>query len=96
MGKKHNTCRVWMSRQEAADYLGVSWATMDYYVKRGFVEVCELPPVAGRKPIIRISKASLDKLLKQRKNNADKPLILDGKIDKIDCMGNRAPGGAHV
>lgn len=52
--------KEWLTIQEAADYLGVSYAKLSTLVKEGVYPVSKVP---GYKNLTRISKRRLDEML---------------------------------
>lgn len=52
--------KEWLSIQEAADYLGVSYAKLSTLVKEGVYPVSKVP---GYKNLVRISRRRLDEML---------------------------------
>jgi excisionase family DNA binding protein len=60
-------CKEWLTLEEAADYLGVSYTRMVQKVNEGVYPVAIVP---GFKNTQRISRTTLDEMLRQ----AEKPI----------------------
>jgi excisionase family DNA binding protein len=57
-----NTAHDYLTRQQAADQLQVTPATVDSYIKKGLLKATKVGSKAKRSPV-RISATSVEKLL---------------------------------
>jgi excisionase family DNA binding protein len=55
----------WLSRAEAAEYLGVSLASLDYLIARGELPAYKMPTRTGnnRRQAIKIDRGDIDAML---------------------------------
>jgi len=55
--------RPYLTREEAAEYLGVSVRTLDAHVSAGTVRTCHIPGIGDKRPILRFTREDLDRLV---------------------------------